>query len=149
MPTHNHERFVDKPCSELCEEYALAAAREACLHAQLGETISPERVALVLGTSPGSEPVRVFEMTEKIADLLDVKGPRITISTACTSSTNAIGVGLDLLQQDAADVVIAGGSDALTPMMFAGFHALGVLSPEKCAPFSERYGTTLGEGADS
>ena len=76
-----------------------------------------------------------------------MKGPRITVSTACTSSTNAIGVGLDLLQQNAADVVIAGGADALTPMMFAGFHALGVLSPEKCAPFSERYGTTLGEGA--
>ena len=33
VPTRNHERFVDKPSSELCEEYALDAAREACQHA--------------------------------------------------------------------------------------------------------------------
>jgi 3-oxoacyl-[acyl-carrier-protein] synthase II len=31
--------------------------------------------------------------------------------------------------------------------MFAGFHALGVLSADKCGPFGQRYGTTLGEGA--
>src|SRR5262249_54328647 len=46
-----------------------------------------------------------------------------------------------------ADAVIAGGSDALTEEIFAGFHNLGLLSPAKCAPFSEPPRTTLGEGA--
>jgi len=37
--------------------------------------------------------------------------------------------------------------DVLTQELFAGFHSTGVLSPDKCAPFSEPRGTNLGEGA--
>jgi 3-oxoacyl-[acyl-carrier-protein] synthase II len=148
VPTHNHEAAGRTPSADLCVDYALDAAREAWNHARLDETdASRQRVALVMGTSPGADLVRVCELTERIADELDVQGPRLTVSTACASSTNALGLALDLLDAGAADVVIAGGADVLTPMMFAGFHALGVLSPEKCGPFSERYGTTLGEGA--
>jgi 3-oxoacyl-[acyl-carrier-protein] synthase II len=86
-------------------------------------------------------------MTERVGDALGIAGPRLTVSTACTSSTNAIGIALDLLALGAADVVIAGGADVLTPLVLAGFHTLGVLSHDKCAPFSEPPGTTLGEGA--
>ena len=43
--------------------------------------------------------------------------------------------------------MVAGGADVLSAEVFAGFHALGLLSREKCAPWSEPYGTTLGEGA--
>ena len=46
-----------------------------------------------------------------------------------------------------ADAVLAGGADVLSSSVFAGFHALGVLSAQKCAPFSLPFGTTLGEGA--
>jgi 3-oxoacyl-[acyl-carrier-protein] synthase II len=71
----------------------------------------------------------------------------VTISTACASSTNALGLGKDLLDAGVADVVLAGGADTLTPEIFAGFHALGLLSAAPCAPFSHPPGTTLGEGA--
>jgi 3-oxoacyl-[acyl-carrier-protein] synthase II len=148
VPHCNSTAAGRRSTSELCAEYAIEAAREAYRAAGLERsTVPADRVALVMGTSPGPEVDRVFELTEQVADALGIKGPRITVSTACTSSTNALGLGIDLLAQGMADVVVAGGSDVLTPIMFAGFHALGVLSREKCAPFSESFGTTLGEGA--
>lgn len=132
--------------SQLCTEMAIAAAREACERARL-DGVPRDRIALVVGTSLGEAGVRVHDITRAVAGALGVTGPQLTVSTACASSANAIGLGLDLLAMGAADVVIAGGTDVLTPLVHAGFSALGVLGEGKCAPFSEPPGTTLGEGA--
>jgi 3-oxoacyl-[acyl-carrier-protein] synthase II len=131
----------------LCCLFADAAAREALHDARLDSNdLDGLRLAFLFGTGlVGERPVHC--LTERIADALGLDGPRLTVSTACSSSTNAIGLGRDLLSMDVADVVLAGGADVLTPEVFAGFHALGVLSPTKCAPFSIPFGTTLGEGA--
>jgi 3-oxoacyl-[acyl-carrier-protein] synthase II len=137
----------------LCVDFAKAAAREAMASARLpsgvGEqaSIPAHRVALVMGTSLGDHTEGLHALTEDVGDALGALGPRITISTACSSSTNALGLGADLLEAGAADLVLAGGTDTLTPDIFAGFYALGLLSLEKCAPFSAPTGTTLGEGA--
>jgi 3-oxoacyl-[acyl-carrier-protein] synthase II len=132
----------------LCLEFAAWAAREAWSDARLGEgSVAAERIALVLGTSPSEHELAAHELTERLGDALGVKGPRVTVSTACASSTNALGIAAELLDGGVADVVLAGGADVLTPLLFAGFHALGVLSAEKCAPFSFPHGTSLGEGA--
>lgn len=127
-------------------ELALVAAREAWQGAGLGP-VDPRRAALVFGTCFGHGFTEFHAVAERIAAGLDLGGPRITISTACASSTNAIGLACDLLRSGRADVVVAGGADTLLREAFAGFSALGVLSGEKCAPFSEPEGTTLGEGA--
>ncbi len=129
--------------STLCVEFALSAAREALAQAAVSG-VAPERMALILGTSLGDGMNRI---TETVADELQAMGIRMTVSTACSSSTNALGLGADLLRSGMADVVLAGGSDVLSPELFAGFHALGVLSLQKCAPFSVPSGATLGEGA--
>jgi 3-oxoacyl-[acyl-carrier-protein] synthase II len=148
VPEHNHPLGPETRYVDLVVAFAVSAAREAWCDAGLADTPPrPERVALVMGTSAIDHAVPVHELTERVGAALDIRGPCITISTACTSSTNALGMATDLLCADVADVVIAGGADALTPTMFAGFHALGVLSTEKCAPFSYPFGTTLGEGA--
>lgn len=129
-------------------EYASVAAREAWTEARLGDAaVDPGRIAVVLGTSLGSHEEGLHQITEIIADEIGAAGPRLTVSVACTSSTNALGVARDLLAAGTADVVLAGGTDVLTDELFAGFHALGVLSREACAPFSDPPGTTLGEGA--
>jgi 3-oxoacyl-[acyl-carrier-protein] synthase II len=129
-------------------DYALAAAAEAGRSARLHERgADPSRVAIVFGTSLATHPEGIHRLAEITGDAVGARGPRVTISTACSSSANAIGYGRDLLLAGVADVVIAGGSDALTEEIFAGFHNLGLLSPDKCAPFSEPPGTTLGEGA--
>jgi 3-oxoacyl-[acyl-carrier-protein] synthase II len=132
--------------AQLCVELGVAAAREAWTRARLDE-LPRSRIALIIGTSLGEPGVRLHEITAGIATALGIGGPRITISTACASSANAIGAALELLDAGAADAVIAGGVDVLTPLVVAGFAALGVLAETKCAPFSEPAGTNLGEGA--
>ncbi len=127
-------------------ELALVAAREAWSGAGV-VAAPPRRIALVFGTCFGHGFKEFSAVTDRIAAALDIRGPAITISTACSSSTNAIGLGRDLLLHGHADVVVAGGADTLLREGFAGFSALGVLSPQPCAPFSEPTGTTMGEGA--
>lgn len=138
--------------ADLALEFAIFAAREAVDNAGLGHRIQsgqiqPERVAVVFGTSLATHPEGIFRLAELTSDAISAFGPRLTISTACSSSANAVGLGRDLLLSGVADVVIAGGADALTAEIFAGFHNLGLLNPQKCAPFSSPPGTTLGEGA--
>ncbi len=130
----------------LCIRYAVTAGREALARAgALG--VAAHRVALVLGTSMGSHLGGLHDGSAEVAAALGLAGPVLTISTACASSTNALGLGKELLDEGLADVVLAGGADVLCPEIFAGFHGLGLLSPTRCAPFSEAIGTTLGEGA--
>lgn len=133
-------------------ELALPAAREAWARAELDAAIEQcgyrrHRLALVLGTCFGQGYRDFHEVTEELAAALHVSGPCITISTACASSANAIGLARDLVVNGYADAALAGGVDSLLREAFAGFSALGVLSPEPCAPFSAPMGTTLGEGA--
>ncbi len=130
----------------ICVKYAVLAGQEALTRAEV-PMHAPRRIALVLGTSMGSHLGGLHEASAEVAAALGIEGPVITISTACASSTNALGVGRDLLDDGRADVVLAGGADVLCPEIFAGFHALGLLSAGKCTPFSEGLGTTLGEGA--
>lgn len=71
-----------------------------------------------------------------------------TISTACSSSANAIFFGARLILNDMADVVIAGGCDSLTRFTLNGFNTLMILDEKLCQPFDEnRRGLNLGEGA--
>ena len=141
-PPHDRARTV-----ELCRRFALDAAREAVRMATLDQGVAPERIALVFGTGLGDFETPAHTIAEELADTLGIQGPRLTVSTACSSSTGAIGLARDLLALGAADAVLAGGADVLSPEVFAGFHALGVLNPAACAPFSHPFGTTLGEGA--
>jgi 3-oxoacyl-[acyl-carrier-protein] synthase II len=132
----------------LCRDFALAAGREALSSAGLDEApIDPARIALVFGSGLGDLAAPIHTIAVELAEALGIAGPRLTVSTACSSSTGAIGLGRELLALHAADVVLAGGADVLSPEVFAGFHALGVLTPDACAPFSLPFGTTLGEGA--
>jgi 3-oxoacyl-[acyl-carrier-protein] synthase-1/3-oxoacyl-[acyl-carrier-protein] synthase II len=67
---------------------------------------------------------------------------------ACASSTVAVGLACRWLEQDRADLVIAGGYDALSVFVAAGFEALGATSNGRPAPFAvSRDGMAMGEGA--
>jgi 3-oxoacyl-(acyl-carrier-protein) synthase len=87
-------------------------------------------------------------VTEAVADLLGITDYMATISTACSSSANAIFYGARLIKNDILDVVIAGGADALTKFTLNGFNTLMILDKDLCKPFDEhRQGLNLGEGA--
>jgi 3-oxoacyl-[acyl-carrier-protein] synthase-1 len=86
--------------------------------------------------------------TERIALGLGVKDYLNTISTACSSSANAIMLGARLLKAGQLDVVIAGGTDALSKFTLNGFNTLMILDQQLCQPFDkQRRGLNLGEGA--
>ncbi len=86
--------------------------------------------------------------TELIADDLGVRNFISTINTACSSSVNAIALGARLIQHHKLDVVIAGGTDALSKFTLNGFNSLMILDNKPCRPFDAgRSGLNLGEGA--
>ncbi|HXG47256.1 MAG TPA: beta-ketoacyl-[acyl-carrier-protein] synthase family protein, partial [Methylomirabilota bacterium] len=79
---------------------------------------------------------------------LDCEGPITIIANACASGANAIGHAFELVHHGAAERVLAGGYDALSHLVFAGFDSLQALSPTRCRPFDQRRdGLALGEGA--
>ena len=87
-------------------------------------------------------------ITEVVASQLGIHDIVTTISTACSSSANAIFYAARLIKNDIADVVIAGGADSLTRFTLNGFNTLMILDKEFCKPFDEnRAGLNLGEGA--
>lgn len=75
--------------------------------------------------------------------------PFACVLTACAASTLAVGLGARWLEEGSCDLVIAGGVDALTPFVAAGFDALRATTPTPPPrPFSpSRSGLSLGEGA--
>lgn len=79
---------------------------------------------------------------------LGLKNNGLTISTACTSSTVALGLGLLAIRNNKADISIVAGVDVLNEFVFAGFHSLRALTTTCCKPFDKnRDGLVLGEGA--
>ena len=66
-----------------------------------------------------------------------LRGPNSAVATACASATNAIGDAFRLIQQDAADVMITGGSEAaITPMGLSGFARMNALSTRNDNPLN-------------
>lgn len=87
-------------------------------------------------------------VTELVADQLGIKNYVTTISTACSSSANAIAHAARLIKAGILDAAIAGGTDALTRFTLNGFNTLMILDRQHCQPFDEnRRGLNLGEGA--
>ena len=86
--------------------------------------------------------------TNEIAQICGLDGEICTISTACSSAINSIIVGCEMLRSGEADLVIAGGSEALSKFHLNGFNTLHILDTEVCRPFdATRVGLNLGEGA--
>jgi 3-oxoacyl-[acyl-carrier-protein] synthase-1 len=87
-------------------------------------------------------------VTAAVAEKLGIKDHVSTISTACSSSANAIMYGARLIKHNMLDAVIAGGTDAFTRFTLNGFNTLLILDEQPCQPFDQnRRGLNLGEGA--
>lgn len=161
---HPH-RDLDSPTGGLC----LAAARECVAEGRRGGAPAPD--GLVLGTSTGGQSNNeelVFRLldgrapgefsyrrqgcmtspTRLVARDLEIEGPVQTISTACTSSANAIALAASWIRSGRARAVVAGGGDALCHTTIASFRALELTGPAECTPFGpDRPGLNLGDGA--
>ena len=86
--------------------------------------------------------------TRLIAEYFDIFAEYTTISTACSSAANALMLGARMLKAGEADIVVAGGAEALSLFHLNGFRSLMILDHESCRPFdATRAGLNLGEGA--
>jgi len=161
-------------------QLAIGAARQAVTNARLDvPNLDADRIGVIVGSgiggietfetqhqnllergpdrvSPFFIPMMISNMASgQVSIALGAKGPNFTTVSACTSSANAIGEALRILQHDDADVVIAGGTEAtVTPMAIAGFCSMKAMStrndePTRASrPFdAERDGFVMGEGA--
>ena len=111
------------------------------------ERVSPFLVPMMLpDTAPGM-----------VAIQLGVRGPNIAVVSACASGTNALGEASEIIRRGSADVIVAGGAEAvITPIAMAGLTSMTALSmrndePERASrPFDkDRDGFVMGEGAAS
>ena len=165
---------VAEPLAELASrstKLALVAALEAWRSGGL-ERDDARRTAIVVGTttggmSRGEENYRrllsgkpqearlsgwleapVAAPTEAVAQALGCAGPRLTVSTACSSGAHALGIAADWIRAGRAETAVAGGVDGLCLMTYSGFDALHALDERPCRPFDRtRAGLSLGEGA--
>jgi len=110
----------------------------------------PERV------SPFLIPMMISDSAAGLLAIrLGVRGPNMSLATACASGTNALGEATEMIRRDAADVMIAGGSEAsIAAVAMAGMNVMTALStrnnaPEKASrPFDKnRDGFVMGEGS--
>ena len=160
--------------------FALVAAQEAIKSAKLDfDTINLDRVGVIIGTGVGGiqtlehehniienrgprrvSPQFVAKMIANIAGghlsmRWGLRGPSQTVTSACASGTDAIGIALRLVRYGDADIMLTGGTEAsITPLTIAGFANMRALSqncddPTKASrPFdAERDGFVLSEGA--
>ncbi|MDR1698466.1 MAG: beta-ketoacyl-[acyl-carrier-protein] synthase family protein, partial [Prevotellaceae bacterium] len=145
----------------------LTAAREAMRSSH--SRVPASRISLVSATTVGGmdfnerhyetmnegklapkyiEMLDCADATQRIAANFGIYANVGTVSTACSSSANAIMIGARMIRNGLADKVLVGGSDCQTRFALNGFNTLEILSPTGCKPFdAERNGVTLGEGA--
>lgn len=106
--------------------------------------------------SPFFVPSTIINMTAgQLSIMLGLRGPSISIATACTSGVHNIGHAARIIAYDDADVMLAGGAEkACTPLGIGGFGAARALSKRNDDPQAasrpwdkDRDGFVLGDGA--
>ena len=83
-----------------------------------------------------------------LARAYGLTGPCQTIVNACSSGTDAVGLGASWIEAGLCDLVLAGGTDDLGRITYNGFISMHIYAPRPCRPFDrDREGLNLGEGA--
>jgi 3-oxoacyl-[acyl-carrier-protein] synthase I len=83
-----------------------------------------------------------------VQEALDLAGPSVTVSTACSSSAKVFATAERMLRLGLVDAAVVGGVDTLCGSVLFGFNALQLVSAEPCRPFdAERSGISIGEAA--
>lgn len=161
-------------------QFATAATLEAMAHANLAINESNrDRVGILIGTGIGGiitlleqydvlrergpERISPFLIPMMISDSaagniairVGVRGPNMSLATACASGTNSLGEAAEMIRRGSADVMIAGASEAaITAVTMAGMNVMTALStrnddPQRASrPFDKgRDGFLMGEGS--
>jgi 3-oxoacyl-[acyl-carrier-protein] synthase II len=161
-------------------QFAMEASRQAIEDSRLLENgVDRDRIGLVIGSCVGGMdttlsqydtlqkkgPSRVNPFAipmllpdtapARIAIDYGLRGPNMSVITACATGANSLGEAFEMIARDAADAIIAGGAEAaVNPLIIAGFNVMKALSENNdnpagaCRPFDlHRDGFVMSEGA--
>lgn len=161
-------------------QLAVAAGQQAVKHSGLPiNSTNQDNIAIIVGSgigglttlleqtrillergpdrvSPFLVPMMISDMAAaQVSITLGVKGPNLCTTSACSSSSDAIGVAYELIKRGGAQAAITGGSEAIiNPIGIAAFNALKALSTKNDAPQlasrpfdTNRDGFVISEGA--
>ena len=171
------DQMSEKKNSRRCDRYAQfahVAVAEALAQAGLArEQLQGRRTAVIFGTGIGGmstvddgcfefysgklrlQPLAIPRLipssaTSHISITHGVTGPCFTVTSACSSASQAIGVAMQMIRAGSIDRAIVGGAEAcITPATIKAWEGMRVLSPDHSRPFSkDRNGMIIGEGAD-
>ena len=162
----------EEQASDLSVCFAERAINEALAQAGIEqEYLSTCRVGVFLGSTAGcffnkeeyyrdsleqknGDPSYIAQLlldgsiAHQINERYHLSGPSMTLSNACASGTDAIGVASKMIQKGECDIALAGGCDEIVRMVYLGFISLMNTSDEPCVPFAKsRKGLNLGEGS--
>jgi 3-oxoacyl-[acyl-carrier-protein] synthase II len=183
VPGFNPETFIEKKevkKSDTFIHYAIAAAQIAYDDAGLQKGVDdPDRVGVIIGSGIGGLPL-IEEMHKKLLERgpsrispffipglivnlasghisirFNAQGPSSAPATACATGAHAIGDAMRIIRHDEADIMFAGGSEAvISALAVGGFSAMRALStrndePERASrPWdAQRDGFVMGEGS--
>lgn len=148
--------------------WAYKVGYEALQQSRLQQESAWEQTALVIGVSSAGTEAFIPLIEQKmeqfnlekavisgsfsscsaiVASLLGLKGGFELVATACTASTNAMGIGYDLIQNGKNSSVLVVGTEPIYLPTFAGFYALHAMKRTPTSPFSDGPGMSIGEGA--
>jgi 3-oxoacyl-[acyl-carrier-protein] synthase II len=174
--------YTDKKSARRMDRFAqfsVAAAKLAVEDGSLDVAADPENIGVLVASgigglqtferetevllnkgpsriSPLFIPMQIVNMAAaQVSIVLGARGPLSTVCTACSAASNAIGEAFEIIRRGAADVMLAGGSEAtITPVGISSFAAMRALSerndePERASrPFDrDRDGFVMGEGS--
>jgi len=161
-------------------QFATAASLEALEHSGLQiDDSNRDRVGILIGTGIGGigTTIEQYEILKErgpdrispflipmmisdsaagnLAIRFGVRGPNMSLATACASGTNSVGEAAEMIRRGVADVMVAGASEAaIQPLTMAGMNVMTALStrneePERASrPFDkDREGFLMGEGS--
>ena len=176
VPDFDASLYLDKDTLSLSDpviKYLLIAADEAVQQAGLSrETLQGPRTASIIGTGIAGmntiedglytvfkrevrpDPLTIPKLIPSSCPAMvsmryGTTGPCFAIGSACSSATQAIGIGAQMIRAGMVDRAIVGGTeDCVTVGTMIAWEVLRVLTPNVCRPFSkDRNGMVIGAGA--
>jgi len=179
-PTNYLDRKEARKIDRYCQ-LALVVSDQAMADAGFNrENVNPDRFGVIFGSGigglitfqeevmnfakgDGTPRFNPFFIPKMILDIAagqismrhNLRGPNFAVTSACASSTNAIGVAVDLIRAGKCDAVLTGGSEAvISEAGVGGFNAMKALSERNDSPETasrpydkDRDGFVMGEGA--
>ena len=145
--------------------FAVKASLEALEDSGLVSNFNDsERVSVIMGSCVGGavsieeyyknnhdakfiDKMPISRIANDVSKYVKAGGVITNVANACAAGTISIAYACDLIRDNKADIVLAGGTDAFASVPYAGFLALHALDSNPCSPFNHCTGITLGEGS--